>query len=193
MTRSPIEAVVIGASSGAVEALSVVLSLVRNNFSLPIMIVVHVPPDRPSAMADLFRVKCRVAVREAEDKEPIQSGIIYFAPPDYHLLVELDKTFSLSSEEPVHYSRPSIDVLFETAADAYGPALLGIVLTGANCDGAAGLKKVWEAGGTPLVQLPETAQSSTMPAAAIASCPAAQVMTLEAIAEYLNLAGQADE
>lgn len=180
------EAVVIGASAGALDALSAILPVLPADLRMAILVVVHVPPDRRSALADLFQAKCRLSVEEAEDKEPINAGTVYFAPPDYHLLVEVDKSVSLSSDEPVLFSRPSIDVLFESAADAYGPALIAIVLTGANSDGANGLQAVVEAGGTALVQDPGTAFSSAMPEAAIRMCPGARVMSLEAIAEYLK-------
>ncbi|WP_420963131.1 chemotaxis protein CheB [Brucella sp. IR073] len=180
------EAVVIGASAGAVEALSVILPALPKDFSLPVIAVVHIPPDRPSVMADLFQAKCRLPVREAEDKEPLAGGTIYFAPPDYHLLIEADKSLSLSSDEPVFFSRPSIDVLFESAADAYGPALIAIVLTGANSDGAKGLYAVVEAGGTAIVQDPDDAYAAAMPAAAIHMCPGAHVMPLQAIAAFLR-------
>jgi two-component system, chemotaxis family, protein-glutamate methylesterase/glutaminase len=180
------EAVVIGASAGALEALSAILPALPANFRMPILVVVHVPPDKRSVMADLFRAKCRLAVEEAEDKEPINAGTVYFAPPDYHLLIEPDKSISLSTDEPVLFSRPSIDVLFESAADAYGSALIAIVLTGANHDGARGLQAVIDAGGIALVQDPDTAFASTMPEAAIRICPTARVMSLEALAEYLK-------
>jgi two-component system chemotaxis response regulator CheB len=137
-------------------------------------------------MADLFQAKCRIDVREAEDKEPITGGTAYFAPPDYHLLVEFGKSLSLSNDEPVLYSRPSVDVLFESAADAYGPGLIAIVLTGANQDGAKGLAAVAAAGGTALVQCPAEAYASAMPEAAIAECPEARVLSLKQIAEYLQ-------
>jgi len=113
-------------------------------------------------------------------------GTVYFAPPDYHLLVETDKSLSLSSDEPVLFSRPSIDVLFESAADAYGFALIAIILTGANQDGAKGMHAVVEAGGIALVQSPDGAFASAMPEAAIATCPSARVMSLDAIAAYLQ-------
>lgn len=179
------QAIVVGASAGALEALSVILPPLPESFPLPIFVVVHVPPDRRSIMAELFRIKCRLAVEEAEDKEPIEGGTIYFAPPDYHLLVETDGTLSLSSDEPVLFSRPSIDVLFESAADAYGSGLVAIVLTGANRDGAAGLSRVVAAGGTAIVQDPGSAFASAMPEAAIQTCPGAKVMSLAAIAQYL--------
>jgi two-component system, chemotaxis family, protein-glutamate methylesterase/glutaminase len=186
MMRMEPEAVVIGASAGAVEALSAILPALPRDFRLPVVAVVHIPPDRPSAMANLFQAKCQIPVREAEDKEPLAAGTIYFAPPDYHLLIEADKSLSLSGDEPVYFSRPSIDVLFESAADAYGPALIAIVLTGANSDGAKGLQAVVEAGGIAIVQDPGDAFASAMPAAAIQMCPGAHVMSLQAIATFLR-------
>ncbi|WP_088251637.1 chemotaxis protein CheB [Fimbriiglobus ruber] len=185
MTSAPIEAVVVGASAGALEALSVLLPALPTDYPLPVLVVVHLPPDKKSVMAELLQQKCRVGVREAEDKEPIRAGIVYFAPPDYHLLVEPDRRLSLSSEEPVLYSRPSIDVLFETAADAYGPGLIGVVLTGANSDGSRGLRAVLSAGGTGLVQWPDLAYASAMPQAALDACPGARVLSLPEIATYL--------
>jgi two-component system, chemotaxis family, protein-glutamate methylesterase/glutaminase len=186
MTASQAEAVVIGASAGALEALSRILPSLPAGFRLPLIVVVHVPSDRRSMLAELFQAKCRIPVREAEDKEPIMNGTVYFAPPDYHLLVEADKSLSLSIDEPVLFSRPSIDVLFESAADAYGSALIAIVLTGANRDGSNGLTTVVEAGGNALVQDPEGAFASAMPQAAIEMCPSASVMSLDAIAAYLQ-------
>jgi two-component system chemotaxis response regulator CheB len=125
------EAVVIGASAGALEVLSNLLPALPSDYRLPILIVVHLPPDNTSLFAELIRARCAIRVREAEDKEPIEPGVVYFAPPDYHLLVEEDKRLSLSDDEPVLFSRPSIDVLFESAADAYAGGLIGVVLTGA--------------------------------------------------------------
>ncbi|MDQ0321962.1 two-component system chemotaxis response regulator CheB [Pararhizobium capsulatum DSM 1112] len=185
MNASP-KAIVIGASAGALDALSVILPALPASFKLPLMVVVHIPPDKHSILAELFQAKCRITAVEAEDKEPIMGGTAYFAPPDYHLLVETNGTLSLSSEEPVLFSRPSIDVLFESAADAYGPDLTAIVLTGANEDGAKGLACVVEAGGTAIVQNPQDAFASAMPESAIAICPDAQVMSLAAIAAYLQ-------
>jgi len=185
------EAVVIGASAGALEALSLILPTLPADFGLPLFIVVHVPPDRESLLAELFGAKCRIKVREAEDKEPVHGGTVYFAPADYHLLVEPDKSLSLSNEEPVLYSRPSLDVLFESAADAYGPGLIGIVLTGANQDGARGLKAIAEAGGAAIVQNPLGAYAAAMPEAAIAEVPGAKVLSLHEIADYLQGVGKA--
>lgn len=185
MTTRP-AAVVAGASAGAVEALSAILPALPAGCPFPVLVVVHVPPDRKSALVDLFRAKCRVDVREAEDKEPLAPGTVYFAPPDYHLLVERGGRLSLSSEEPVLHSRPSIDALFESAADAFGPGLVGVVLTGANADGARGLRAVADAGGVALVQHADGAYASAMPSAALAACPAARAMTLDEIATHLS-------
>src|SRR6202046_5046312 len=136
-----------GASAGALDVLSNLLPALPSDYRLPILVVVHITPDKTSVFAELMRTRCAIRVREAEYKEPIEPGVAYFAPPDYHLLVEADKRLALSGEEPVLYSRPSIDVLFESAAGAYGGGLIGLVLTGANSDGADGLKAVVEAGG----------------------------------------------
>ncbi len=186
MSRPQPRAVVIGASAGAIQALSLILPELPADFPVPVMIVVHIPADRDNILAPLFAPRCRMPVREAEDKEPALPGIIYFAPPDYHLLVETDGSLSLSADEPVLYSRPSIDVLFESAADAFGEALVGIILTGASTDGANGLRAICDAGGVALVEEPETAYADAMPAAAITACPAAHILTLDAIAEYLT-------
>jgi two-component system chemotaxis response regulator CheB len=160
------------------------------HYALPIMVVVHIPPDKKSALVDLFRARCAMQVREAEDKESLSAATIYFAPPDYHLLVETDKTLSLSSDEPVLFSRPSIDVLFESAADAFGAGLIAIVLTGANQDGARGLKAVFEAGGAAIIQNPDEAFAPAMPLAARAECPAARILSLAEIAVYLRGLGR---
>jgi two-component system, chemotaxis family, protein-glutamate methylesterase/glutaminase len=183
------KAIVIGASAGALEALSSLLPGLPADYRLPILVVVHLPPDKTSLLAELLRVRCAIRVREAEDKEPIEPGVAYFAPPDYHLLVEQDKRLSLSDDEPVLFSRPSIDVLFESAADAYGDGLIGVVLTGANSDGANGLKAVVEAGGVAVVQSPGSAYAVAMPEAAIAACPNARVLPVNEIAAYLREVG----
>ncbi|NML12626.1 chemotaxis protein CheB [Sphingobium sp. AR-3-1] len=185
MTAQPIQAIAIGASAGAVQALLRILPALPVAYPLPVLIVVHVPPDRRNALVALFQSKCPLPVREAEDKEPIAAGTIYFAPSDYHLLVEADRSLALSWDEPVNHSRPAIDVLLQSAADAYGSALAGIVLTGANHDGAAGLAAVGEAGGIAIAQEPGEAQVATMPAAALAACPSARAMTLDDIILYL--------
>ncbi len=181
----PLKAIAIGASAGGVQALSAILPALPADYPLPVLVVVHVPPDRDNALVPLFQSKCRMAVKEAEDKEPALPGVVYFAPSDYHLMVELDGSLALSSDEHVNHSRPAIDVLFETAADAFGPGLAGVVLTGANSDGAQGLRAILDAGGQALVEDPAAAYAQAMPAAAAAACPAAAVLPLPAIAPHL--------
>lgn len=178
-------AIVIGASMGAIEALSVILPALPAGFPLAVIVVVHIPPDKKSLLAELFAARCQLAVKEAEDKELIQPAMIYFAPPDYHLLVEPDFRLSLSSDEPVRYSRPAIDVLFESAADAYGDNLTGVVLTGANSDGTRGLRTICDAGGNALVQSPGNAEGKAMPTAALAACPEARSLSLIEISAAL--------
>lgn len=187
---APVEAVVIGVSAGGLKALTAILPGLPRTYPLPIMICIHLPPGKKSIVAELFDEKCALDVHEAEDKEPIEPGTVYFAPPDYHLMVEPDRRLSLSSEEPVLFSRPSINVLFETAADAYGAGLLGIVLTGANNDGAQGLSTIMLAGGTAIIEDPAEAYAAAMPQAAIDACPGAQVMSLEEMASYLQSLAQ---
>ena len=186
MTDVPLKAVVIGASAGAVQALLAVLPALPPSFSLPVLVVVHVPPDRDNVLAPLLQAKCRLPVKEAEDKEPIVGGVVYFAPPDYHLLVETDGCVALSTDDPVNYSRPSIDVLFESAADAYGAGVIGVVLSGANHDGAAGLRAVLDAGGSAIVQDPAEAFATAMPDAALEACPSATIMNLDVLASFLS-------
>lgn len=191
MTEAAIRAVAIGGSAGAVQALLALLPVLPADYPLPVLVVVHVPPDRDNVLVPLLRARCEIAVKEVEDKETLAGGVVYFAPSDHHLLIETDATASLSGEEPVNFSRPSIDVLFETAADAFGPGLTGVILTGANHDGAAGLKAVAEAGGLAIVEDPAGAYSPIMPEAALAACPSARVMSLEAISDYLLELGRA--
>lgn len=186
----PIDAVVIGASAGGVEALGVLLPALRPGLRVPVFVVIHLPRERPSAIAELFGARCAVPVREAEDKEPIVPGTVYFAPSDYHLLIERGPSIALSFDRLVNYSRPSIDVLFESAADVYGARLAGLVLTGANDDGAAGLEAVHRAGGLTLVQDPATAVVPSMPKAAMARIAVDHVLPLGGLAAWLtDLAG----
>ncbi|MFC0203972.1 chemotaxis protein CheB [Novosphingobium soli] len=189
MNRSDPAAVAIGASAGAIHALLEILPALPEDYGLPVLIVVHVPPGRRNELARLFSAKCQLPVHEAEDKEPILPGTITFAPPDYHMLVEPGGTISLSTDEPVYFSRPSIDVLLESAADAYDGRMVGVVLTGANEDGAQGLKAVADAGGLALVQEPSTAYARAMPDAALALCTTAHALPLAAIAACLVESG----
>lgn len=164
-------AIGIGASAGAIEALGQLLPRLPAAFPVPVLIVVHVPPDRPSALPELFSARCDVRVCEAQDKAPAEPGCVYFAPPDYHLLIERDGTLALSVDQPEHFSRPSIDILFESAAHAFGPRLLGVVLSGASADGAQGLAAIRRRGGLTWVQAPASARVDAMPRAALALAP----------------------
>jgi two-component system chemotaxis response regulator CheB len=181
-----IDAVVIGASAGGVEALTVLLPALSPGLRPPVFIVVHLPRDKPSVLASIFTRKCAVPVREAEDKEMVRPGTVYFAPNDYHLLLDQGPQLALSADDPVHHSRPSVDVLFESAADIYRGRLLGIILTGANEDGATGLAAVHDAGGVTIVQRPDTALAPLMALAALKLRPADCVLTLDEIAEMLR-------
>ena len=180
-----VEAVVIGGSAGSVSALGEILPGLPKGFP-PVRVVVHVLPSSPSLLTEVFSRRCAMRVREAEASEPIERGSVYFAPADYHLLVEPDRRCSLSIEPPVHFSRPAIDVLFESAAVAYGVSLVGIVLTGASRDGAEGLRAVYAAGGYALVQDPATAEATIMPSAALGIVPGARVLSLSALLAELR-------
>jgi two-component system, chemotaxis family, protein-glutamate methylesterase/glutaminase len=181
-----IEAVVIGASAGGIQGLSVVLPALPAGLRAPVLIVLHLPRDRPSVLADIFGRKCAVPVREAEDKESVVPGTIYFAPSNYHLLVDPGPQLALSADDPVHHSRPSVDVLFESAAEIYKKRLLGIILSGANEDGAVGLAAIHDAGGLTVVQSPDTAIAPAMSLAALKLRPADWVLPLEDIADLLR-------
>ena len=148
--------------------------------------MLHLLPTKPSGLAGVLAHGCQLRVKEAEDKEPIAPRTLYLASPNYHLLIERRRCFSLSVDAQVHFSRPAIDVLFETAADAYGPALLGVLLTGANEDGAHGLARIKAAGGTVLVQAPETALARAMPEAALRLTPVDHVLTPTEIGAFLS-------
>jgi len=181
-----VDAVVIGASAGGVQALSEILPALRPDCGAAIFVVLHLPRERPSRLVEIFAPKCAVPVREALDKEPVEPGVIYFAPPDYHLLLDAGPQIVLSVDELVHYSRPSVDVLFESAADVYGDRLMAVVLTGANEDGASGLAAVCDAGGWAVVQEPATAQSPMMVVSALKRCPEALVLDPDGIAELFG-------
>ncbi len=181
-----IEAIVIGGSAGALDALLTIISALPEQVSCPIVIVLHLAPAQPNLVPEILsRVTVR-AVREAEDKAPLLDRTIYVAAPNYHLLIERNRSLSLSMDEPVHHSRPAIDVLFESAADAYGPAVVGVVLSGANQDGAQGLWQIRQAGGVAIVQAPATAAFPLMPEAAMLRLGAsAHVVPLSDIGAFL--------
>lgn len=183
------QAVVMGGSAGALDALGAILTGLPVGFALPIAVVLHVPPSRPNALVDVVQARTALRVREVEDKEPIAPSTVYLAPPNYHLLVEKTCSFALSVDPPVCFSRPSVDVLFESAADALGPALIGVLLTGANEDGARGLLRIHERGGTTIVQAPETALVATMPEAALRLLRPDYVLDLSAIGGLLARLG----
>ena len=182
------EALVVGASAGATRALTELLPSVPQGARIPVVIVVHLPPNRPSLFPELFGPRCAVPVREPEDKQPVGAGTIWFAPSNYHLLVEANRTFSFSLDEPVNFSRPSIDVLFESAAEAFGNKLCAIVLTGANEDGALGASAIRRRGGLVVVQAPETAQAKQMPSAAVSRANPQIIASLPEIAEIIQQA-----
>jgi two-component system, chemotaxis family, protein-glutamate methylesterase/glutaminase len=176
--------VVVGTSAGGLRALEKVFGRLPAEFAIPIVAVQH--RSRESELfASIIQGMVALPVREAEDKEPLDAPGIYLAPPDYHLLLEPGGQLALSIDEPVSFSRPSIDVLFESAADVYGPGVLGILLTGANHDGSRGLLRIRAAGGVAIVQDPSTAESPEMPSAAIASGAADAVLPLGDIAGEL--------
>lgn len=174
------ELVVVGVSAGGLHALCTLVGGLAPGFDLAMVVVQHRSKDS-DALCDVLQECTSIPIQEIVDKEPIEAGRVYLAPPDYHVLIE-PGSFSLSVDEPVRYSRPSIDLMFESAADAYGERVIGVVLTGANHDGARGLREVADQGGAAIVQDPATAEVAVMPRAALAAVPTAEVLPVEAIA-----------
>jgi len=183
MKRASPELAVIGTSAGGLEAVCTLLRQLPADFPLPLLVVQHRSRDS-DALCDVLQDCSPLQVHDVIDKEPIQRAHVYLAPPDYHVLVEADH-FSLSVDEPVGYSRPSIDVSLESAADAFGDRVIGVVMTGANSDGARGLHRIRAAGGFTLVQDPATAEVDVMPLAALEAVPDAELLSLDAIARRL--------
>ena len=183
-----IETIVIGASAGGIEALTVILSALPENFGPAVLVVQHLPRGRESLLSEIFKSRCALPVSDAFDKSPIAKGTVTFAPADYHLLVdqEVGPHVALSVDAPVHFSRPSIDVLFESAADVFKQRLMGIVLTGANADGAEGLMAIRKHGGLTVVQDPESAAYPAMPMAAIALQQPDFVLNASAVGQLLK-------
>jgi two-component system, chemotaxis family, protein-glutamate methylesterase/glutaminase len=183
--RAP-ELVAIGASLGGLNALMTLLGDIRPGLPLPIVIVQHraISPDG-HGLAQLLEEHTGLAVVEAEDKMPMRDGVVYLAPADYHLLIEEPGLLALSTDAPVRSARPSIDVLFETAATAYGDKALAVLLTGASADGAAGLAAVKARGGLAIVEDPATAECRTMPAAGLAAAAVDYVLPLPKIGAHL--------
>jgi two-component system chemotaxis response regulator CheB len=176
---------VIGTSAGGFRALLRLLGDLSPTFSLPIIIVQHVAPNSDRGCLSVLQEKCHLPISEAEEKTAIRPGQVYLAPADYHLLIEHDKTFSLSIDPKVNFARPAIDVLFESAADTYGTGVIGVILTGANSDGAKGLKKIKEQGGLAIIEDPDSAEISYMPAAAREACLVDHSVPLERMAALL--------
>jgi len=179
-------AVVMGGSAGGLSALSKILSHLPKGFPCPVMVVLHLDPSGGHQLPKLLANHCGLVVKEAEDTEEICPGRVYIAPAGYHLLVERDYTLSLSVDEPVNFSRPAIDVLFQSAAEAYGPSLVGVIMTGASRDGSMGLRSVKEFGGTAIVQDPSVAQAPLMPAAAIKATKVDHILDLAHIGLFLT-------
>lgn len=179
------DVVVIGASAGGVEAVGMLLTALPQSFAAPIAVVIHVPPGNDDLLARALAPRCALPLLEASDKQPVEPGTVYVAPAGYHLLVEPSGTFALSLDEPVNFARPSIDVLFESAGHAYRDRVLAIVLTGANADGAEGLRVVRGFGGAAWVQDPESATAAAMPSAAIERAGADRIMALDDMARAL--------
>ncbi|CAN5923016.1 chemotaxis protein CheB [soil metagenome] len=178
------EIIVVGASAGGLRAFEAVLGGLPRGFPVPIVAVQHRARDSGDGYADLIGRSTPLPVRDVEDDDALRAPGVYLAPPDYHVLIEPGRIV-LSIDDPVSYSRPSIDVLFESAADVYGARVIGVLLTGANADGAKGLARIKQAGGYVIVQDPRSAESPEMPAAGISAAPVDQVLPLEAIAREL--------
>jgi two-component system, chemotaxis family, protein-glutamate methylesterase/glutaminase len=192
MTRR-VELIVIGGSAGAIEVLREILRGLPGKFGSAVAIVIHLPADAPNLLTEVLSSPGAPPMKLAEDKEPIVPGTIYLAVPDYHLLVEAGRTFALSHDERVHFSRPAIDVLFESAAEAYGPSLMGIILSGANADGAAGLKAIGDRGGITAVQSLECSEMIAMPAAALEAAPGSVELNVPGLVDFLRAHGEVND
>jgi two-component system, chemotaxis family, protein-glutamate methylesterase/glutaminase len=188
-TTRKYEAIVAGTSAGGLYALTTLFRELPPDYPVPIIVVQHRAKDQRELLEEVLQSKCRIRIKQADEKEPIEPGRIYIAPPDYHLLVENDKTFSLTADEHVRYSRPSIDVLFESAAKVYKSSLAGIVLTGANNDGSAGAVAINKYGGLVIAQDPKEALYPYMPGAAITTKAVTHVWTLAEIFNFLLKTG----
>lgn len=179
------KAIVIGTSAGGLTALSSLLKVLPADYPFPIIIVQHRIKDQRCLLEEVLQYQCALTIKQADEKEAIKNGVVYIAPPDYHLLIEEDRTFSLSVDEHVLFSRPAIDVLFESAAIVFREQLVGILLTGASRDGAQGMSTIKEYGGKTIVQQPEEADFPFMPEAAIKTGMIDQVCTLLEMQHFL--------
>jgi two-component system chemotaxis response regulator CheB len=179
------EVITVGTSLGGLHAITTMLRAMPANLPVPILIVQHRSTTSDEGLVTVLQDQTALKVVEAEDKVPLAAGTVYIAAPDYHLLVEAPGEVALSTDAPLRSARPSIDVLFETAAEAYGAGVLGVLLTGASADGASGLARIKALGGRAIVQDPATAECATMPAAGIAAAAVDYILPLETIGEYL--------
>jgi len=179
------EAIVIGVSAGGLAVLSGILQELPADFPLPLIVIQHRSKDERTLLEEVMQSRCAIRVKQADEKEKIQEGVVYFAPADYHLLIENDRSFSLTCDGPVNFSRPSIDLLFDTASEVYGSTLVGIILTGANNDGAAGIRAIRRRGGLTIAQAPGNATFPSMPQAAIDTGSVQAVLTSKEIRDFL--------
>ena len=189
MNPNRYKAIVIGGSAGSMTALLTIFSSLPKDFRLPIIIVCHVHPLDDGGLVEVFCRQSPLLIKEADDKEAILPGHVYFPPANYHLLVEPDETFSLTVDPKVNYARPSIDVLFESAAFVYGDQLIGILLTGANHDGAKGISSIKKMGGHTLAQNPDSAEYPVMPQAAIDTGDVDAILSVEQIGNFIKSKG----
>lgn len=178
--------IVLGVSTGGVQALKQFLGALPADFPLPILVVQHISPESGDGLARLLDELCAVRVKEADEEERMAAGCVYLAPPNYHLLVERDGLLSLSSESPVNFARPSVDMLFESAAAAFSDGVIGVVLTGAGFDGGQGIRRIKQEGGTVIIQDPADAEASSMPEHALGLVAADHVTSLEQLPVLLR-------
>lgn len=179
------QAIAIGASAGGLYALTYLFEILPAGYPIPLIVVQHRSNDQKELLEEVLQQKCKIAIKQADEKEKIEGGHVYIAPPGYHLLVETDLTFSLSTDKPVLFSRPSINVFFETAADAFKQRLVGLILTGSNCDGASGMRRILSNGGLTIAQHPKEAQFPLMPKTAIDEGVVKYIWTLNEIRRFL--------
>lgn len=180
------QAMVVGASAGGIESFKALLEQIGTELKIPVLVVQHIKKSGMTNLAELFAKLTGLDVREAEPNEPILPGVIYFAPADYHLAVEQGKTLTLLSSEPINYSRPSIDVLFESAAEVYKDRLIGLIMTGSSADGSAGLARVSSLGGYTIVQSPDEAEFDVMPFCAMKLVYKSYIGNIQEISAHLK-------
>ena len=179
------DAIVMGSSAGGLFVLSSLFQQLPAGYPIPVIVVQHRSKDQRELLEEVLQNKCKIKIKQADEKEKIESGVVYIAPPDYHLLIEADKTFSLSADEPVRFSRPSIDVLFESASIVFKERLVAIILTGTNNDGSKGIETVRNFGGLTVAQDPGDAQYPYMPKSAIETKKITHTWTLSEIQRFL--------